>query len=241
MGTLITTQPEITENNLVEFNLSDAINSSLVTTEISLKNLEASADIILLVLGQTPYTGYTNGSTIGYGDTDTDNMNNPLGITELQAYNTWLAEFKRKERKFKSDINLNINSLSQTVYDSLLASYVMDGQIGKIESAYRTFEFKEDIRNEDWQRVATAFSLTDHRPEFNKRLATIMMLADYGDNLTRDQHKINSTLDIRKSFPDLFQSDIAKAQAEVIYYLNTNRFLPKLSQTRMRDIVKSIN
>ena len=125
------------------------------------------------------------------------------------------------------------------MYDSLLASYVMDGHIGKIESAYRTFEFTEDIRNNDWQRVATAFSLTDHRPEFNKRLATVMMLADYGDNLTRDQHKINATLDIRKSFPDLFQSDIARAQAEVVYFLNTNRFLPKLSQTRMRDIVKA--
>ena len=87
MGTLITTQPDITENNLVEFDLSDAVSSSLVKTQISLKDLEASADIILLVLGQTPYTAFTNGSTIGYGDSNTDNMANPLGITEVQAYN----------------------------------------------------------------------------------------------------------------------------------------------------------
>jgi|TARA_B100001248_G_scaffold182455_1_gene138918 hypothetical protein len=237
MGKLITIEPEITENNLVEFNLTDAVNSDLVNSTIPLTDLEASSDIMLLVLGQTPYTAFVKGSVIGYGDTT--NITEPLGVTEEQAYNTWLAEFKRKEKKFKSDINLNIDSLSQTVYDSLLASYVMDGHIGKIESAYRTFEFTEDIRNNDWQRVATAFSLTDHRPEFNKRLATVMMLADYGDNLTRDQHKINATLDIRKSFPDLFQSDIARAQAEVVYFLNTNRFLPKLSQTRMRDIVKA--
>jgi hypothetical protein len=237
MGKLITIEPEITENNLVEFNLTDAVNSDLVNSTIPLTDLEASSDIMLLVLGQTPYTAFVKGSVIGYGDTT--NITEPLGVTEEQAYNTWLAEFKRKEKKFKSDINLNIDSLSQTVYDSLLASYVMDGYIGKIESAYRTFEFTEDIRNNDWQRVATAFSLTDHRPEFNKRLATVMMLADYGDNLTRDQHKINATLDIRKSFPDLFQSDIARAQAEVVYFLNTNRFLPKLSQTRMRDIVKA--
>ena len=70
MGTLITTQPDITENNLVEFDLSDAVSSSLVKTQISLKDLEASADIILLVLGQTPYTAFTNGSTIGYGDSN---------------------------------------------------------------------------------------------------------------------------------------------------------------------------
>ena len=41
MGTLITTQPDITENNLVEFDLSDAVSSSLVKTQISLKDLEA--------------------------------------------------------------------------------------------------------------------------------------------------------------------------------------------------------
>ena len=63
------------------------------------------------------------------------------------------------------------------------------------------------------------------------------MLGDYGRTKSRTIIKAEGIQEIRQLYPNRFVNDKAREQAEYIYYAETKRFLPKMSQSRMRKVI----
>ena len=231
----------ITENDLIEFELFNVKDRDLLETKKSLRDLEASDRLVNYVLQQSSWKAYksldfiTRTVTIGYDETDSVVVNGD-GLTEADAYDLWIDKFKEKERRFKSIIPLA--SMSQTSYDALLGLYVVTGSVTKVGTDVRTFDISDYIKQEKWQYVGTALVLTAEKRIFCQGLAKILMLADYHKYKERSLFKEQGIQEIRKAYPKDMIDDQAKKQAELIYYKETDRFLPKMTQSRMRQIVK---
>ena len=67
-----------------------------------------------------------------------------------------------------------------------------------------------------------------------------MMLGDYGSRTERTLLRDRGLQILRKEYPTLTDK-VARQQAEYVYYVETKRFLPNLTQTRMRQIVTAAN
>lgn len=229
--------PELTESDLIEFDVFTVYDESAVNTLIPLGNLEASTEIINLALQTRGWKGYQyeteTGTVIGYG---TKNIT-LLGLTEQESYSEFIAEWKEKERKFKR--NMPLPSLSQTQYDALLSLYFFTGDFLNIGKGTFKLNIGDYIKNRQWNYVATAMIKTNFQRSTRRYEANILMFADYGKQKSRDDIKQNGLQDIRKRYPELMDQE-QKRQAEVVYFMETQRFLPKMSQSRMREIVKIV-
>ena len=64
------------------------------------------------------------------------------------------------------------------------------------------------------------------------------MLADYGKTKDRSLIKEEGLQKIRTDYPDRIETEEARRQAEYVYYVETKRFLPKMSDARKRQVVK---
>lgn len=228
---------ELTINDLVEFDLYTKQSDTMVETLVDLKNLEASEDLKNFVLRQGKWRGYQYGSVgnyqIGYG---TKQKVNDIGLLESEAFNYWIEDFKVKERKLKGIIG-NIAQLSQTQYDALVSLYYHTGSIYSVGTSTRTFQIKNYIETKQWQWFASALVLSGFQRNIRQGEAKIMMLGDYGRTKSRTIIKAEGIQEIRQLYPNRFVNDKAKEQAEYIYYAETKRFLPKMSQSRMRKVI----
>lgn len=227
----------ITQQDIVEFDLFTVKDSTAVSDNVLVKNLEASENIINYILRQTgwiPFKDYDG--KIGYGlESDADGS----GLTEEQAYNIWIGEFKDKERQFKRIIKLD--KMPQTKYDSLLALYWFTGTVSVVGSETRQFRIWDYIQENKWEWVATILTESGNLRSITQDLASIMMLGDYGKTVSRTLLKERGIKLVRQRYPDAFVDEVAKRQAEYIYYIETDRFLPNLTQSRMRQIVKQLS
>jgi GH24 family phage-related lysozyme (muramidase) len=229
----------IDEKNLIEFDLFTVKDSELVNELKPIKNLETSESLINFILRQHLWRGYsytdsTGVKRIGYGTPATDPLN---GLTEADSYSRWIDTFKNSERLFKRQIGLP--SLSQSQYDALVSLYYFTGSVEYVGSPNRRFYIKPYIENRQWQYVASTLVLTGANRLQRQAEASIMMLADYGKYKDRSLIKEQGLQDIRKKYPDLL--DITqRQQAEYVYYAETSRFLPKMTQSRKRQIVKQL-
>lgn len=170
---------------------------------------------------------------IGYG---TKTPPKCPGYTEAEAYSAWIAEVKSDERKLKS--LLPIQQMTQTQYDAMLVLYHFNRTFTHVGSEERKFNISEYIKTGNWEYVCAALSNAggDNR-KIQIELPKIVMLADYGPLRDRDWIREYGLQEIRKQHPDRFPSETAQKQAELVYYKETNRFLPGLTQTRKRQIV----
>lgn len=227
----------ITEQDIVEFDLFTVKDSSSVSDDVLVKNLEASENIINYILRQTGWTAFKDyDGNIGYR---LNNDSDGAGLTEEQAYNIWIGEFKDKERQFKRIIKLD--KMPQTKYDSLLALYWFTGTVSVVGSKTRQFKIWDYIQENKWEWVATILTESGNLRSITQDLASIMMLGDYGKTVSRTLIKERGIKLIRQRYPDAFVDENAKRQAEYIYYVETGRFLPNLTQSRMRQIVKQLS
>lgn len=224
-----------TEDELIDFTqwtLADQ-------TEIDLHKLEASTDIINFVIRRFKWNGYRKTidgiEQIGYNTTGDDTIG--TGLSEANAYSKWLEDFKIKELKFQR--LLAITSISQTQYDSLLALYYLSGQFITMGTAARMFDFTDWIKEKKWNYIATAMIKSGYNRELTQQLAKIMMFGQYGSEVSRDSLKEDGLNQLRKDYP-LMTDKVARQQAEYVYYAETSRFLPNLTQTRKRQIVEKV-
>ncbi len=226
--------PILKEEDLVEFDLFTK-KSTMVDTLVDLKNLEASANLINFVIRKQEWRGYqyNRGLQIGYG---TKQKVDDIGLIESEAFNFWIDGFKATERRFKGILG-NVSQLTQTQYDALLSVYYHTGDIFNIGSATRTFKVQQYIENKQWQYYASALILSGFQRNIRQGEAKIMMLADYGRTKDRSVIKSEGLQRIRQLYPRRFDTPRAKEQAEYVYYAETKRFLPKMTQTRMRQVV----
>ena len=227
----------LTEKSLIEFDLFTTKNTNTVNDLITIKDLEASSDLINFVLrkiGWSAFTTVKNGITsIGYGTTNNLNGN---GLTEQAAYYDFIEDFKIKERAFKRLMPLK--SLSQSQYDGLLSLYFFTDTFKEVGSAQRKFSIIEYIVNREWQWVSSAIALSGENRTVRQSEAKIIMLADYGKAKDRSLIKEEGLQEIRTQYPDRIPTETARRQAEYVYYVETNRFLPKMTEARKRQVVK---
>ena len=225
----------LTDNDLIEFDLYTKKSTTMVDDPKLLKNLEASSSLINFIIREQEWRGYQYGTglLIGYGTTE---LVNDIGITEAEAFSFWIDRFKSTERKFKSLLG-NISELTQTQYDAMLSLYYHTGDIFSVGTGIRKFQLKQYIESKQWQYYASALVLSGFQRNIRQGEATIMMLGDYGRTKDRSIIKAEGIQKIRQLYPNRFINDTAREQAEYVYYAETKRFLPKMSQTRMRKII----
>lgn len=232
---VITLPNTITSKDLISFDLFPVANAQAATELVPLKNLEASDKILNYAIRHIKWSGYSYTSIdkktkIGYNlsvETEGD------GLTESSAYNLWIDDWKEKERKFKKIFPLD--ACTQSQYDGLLSLYYFTGEFASVGTEIRKFKLSEYIQNRQWEYVATAMTLAGGKNRVMRQgEAKIIMLADYGIPKDRTLIKEQGLQELVKKYPDRFISDKAKAQAEYVYFAETKRFLPNMSESRKR-------
>lgn len=231
----------ITKDDLIPFDLFPVSDQDAATKLVNIKFLEASDKLINFVIRNIKWRGYAykdvdNQVKIGYNLTEGVNS---LGLTEEQSYNIWIDKFKEKERLFKKIFVLD--SLTQSQYDGLLSMYYFTGDWTSVGTDIRKFKLYDDIKARKWDYVATAMSNSGANRIIRQHEAKIIMLADYGVEKDRMLIKEQGIQNIVKHYPTRLLDDRARAQAEYVYYAETNRFLPKTPESRKRILAKQLN
>lgn len=230
----------VTEKDLIEFDLFTVKDSDAVNVLVPLNELEASERALNFSLRQTPWRGYKNTSPITkhsqIGYNTTNELNNKLGLTEKQSYSYWIENYKNAERKFKRLFPLDF--LTQSQYDGMVSLYFSTGSFDKVGTENRKFNLVPFIKNKQWEYLATALTMSGSNRMVRQGEAKIIMLGDYGPFKDRSLIKEQGLQALRKNYPDNFTDSISKQQAENIYYAETKRFLPKMTLSRQREVVK---
>jgi|15BtaG_2_1085339.scaffolds.fasta_scaffold01934_2 hypothetical protein len=207
---------------------------------IPLNELETSNELLNFALRQTPYIPFKHTSNgkhnIGYG---TENgINSAYNMLESEAYSHWIDKFKTSEREFKKFFPLT--ALSQNKYDALVSLYHFSGRWDKVGSSVASFNIKSYIENEDWDRVATAMIHNTNGRSRSQAEAKIMMMGNYGRHTPREMLKLKGLRHIKAEYLRL-TDNLAKQQCEFVYFVETSRFLPGLTQPRKRQLVDYVN
>ena len=232
----------INEKTLIDFSLFSVIDNNALTNEIILKNLEASENVMNYILRTMGWSGYRKSvdgiEYIGYKDITTEVLEGD-GVTEASAYTNWIERFKDKERRFKK--LLPVNALSQSQYDGLLSLYWFTDSITTIGNDSRQFRIFDFIEEKKWDYLATAMILGGQKRVQRQAESKMIMLADYGQYKDRSLIKEQGIQQLVKEYSTLQLTDKQKAQAEYVYYAETSRFLPNLSESRKRVLVKQLS
>jgi GH24 family phage-related lysozyme (muramidase) len=227
----------LTEKDLIEFDLFTVKDDTKANTLVDVSKLEASSDVINFILRTSLWKGYSttidNVSYIGYGTTKNTSGN---GLTEQESYNDFIEVLKEKERNLKRILPLS--TITQSQYDGLLSLFYFTGSFKEVGSEFRKFKIFDYIEKREWNWVASALVRSGNNRPIRQGEAKIIMLADYGRQTDRTLIKEQGLQDIRTMYPDRLETDLARRQAEFVYFRETNRFLPKTSESRKRQIVK---
>lgn len=237
----LTLSNKITEKDLIDFELFPVLDPAAAGDLIILKDLEASDKLINFMLRNIKWHGHVyldsdNQQKIGYNLTKGISSD---GLTEQQAYNYWIEDFKDVERRFKKLMVLD--RMSQSQYDGLLSLYYFTGDYTAVGTEIRKFKIFDFIKERKWDYVATAMMNSGANRPLRQMEAKILMLADYGVPKDRILIKEQSLQEIVKRYPARLLNDKARAQAEYVYYAETGRFLPKTSESRKRILSKQLN
>ena len=231
----------INEKTLIDFSLFSVIDNDIASNEILVKDLEASENLMNYVIRTISWTGYRKTiegvEYIGYKNSLSENLESE-GLTESAAFALWIEQFKDKERRFKKILPLN--ALSQSQYDGLLSLYWFTSSITTVGNDDRQFRIFDFIKEKKWDHVATAMILGGRKRVQRQAESKIIMLADYGQFKDRSLIKEQGIQQLVKEYSTFQLTDKQKTQAEYVYYAETSRFLPNLSESRKRLLVKQL-
>ena len=230
----------ITEDTLVDYTIFTVKNSDRVNNLQPIKNLEASDELINFIIRTEDYVPYAyldvDGITkIGYNLSIETNGN---GLTEQEAYTIFIDQLKIAERKLKQ--LLPIDTITQSQYDALLSLYFRTGDFKKVGTDIRKFNIYEFIKERKWNYVATALTNSGNNRTIRQTEAKILMLGDYGSMKRRHFIKAASLKKLERDYPAKMLTDQIKIQAERVYFVETQRFLPGMTQSRKRFISKQL-
>lgn len=230
----------ITDDMLVDYTIFNVANSDYVNNLQPIKNLEASEELINFVLRTEDYVPYAHLDVdgvmkIGYNLNIETNGN---GLTEQEAYNIFIDQLKIAERKLKQ--LLPIDTITQSQYDALLSLYYRTGNFKKVGTEIRKFDIYEFIKERKWNYVATALTNSGNNRIIRQNEAKILMLGDYGTTKDRSFIKAASLKKLERDYPAKMTTDQIKIQAERVYFVETQRFLPGMTQARKRFISKQL-
>jgi GH24 family phage-related lysozyme (muramidase) len=228
----------VTTEMLKDFSLYPVTDKIAITEEKEIRILEASPLLLNFALRQFKwipyqYTDSEGTKRIGY---NTTKHNDGIGLTESQSYSYWLEDFKNKERRFKSLFPLD--KMTQAQYDAMVSLHYFTGRFEYVGTNICKYDLRTYINEQKWDYIATAFIYNGASRMRTQAEAKIMMLGNYGRYTDRSLLKENGIQLIRGNYPNRINDAAAKQQAEYIYYIETRRFLPGLTQSRKRQIVE---
>ena len=229
-------QSTVDSKNLIDYGLFTVIDSTAVKTLINLSEHEASDNLINFKIRSTRWLGYAKNSVIGYKGTVGLTSK---GLTEAQSYTNWIEEFKDKERSFKKQLPLT--TLSQSQYDAMLSLYADTGSFTHVGTKNRQFEILEFISNRQWEHVATALTLSGADRLTRQVEAKILILGDYGTYKNRSYIKEEGIRTLIKDYSTNELNDEQTKQAEYVYYAETKRFLPNMTESRKRLLANELS
>ena len=227
----------VTSEMLKDFSIYPITDETAVTELKEFRTLEASPLLLNFALRQYKWTPYQYADAegvkrIGY---NTTKGNDGVGLTETQSYSYWLEDFKNKERRFKSLFPLD--SMTQSQYDAMVSLHYFTGRFEYVGTDICIYDLRDYIRERKWDHIGTVFIYNGADRMRTQAEAKIMMLGNYGRYTDRSLLKERGLQLIRGNYPNRIKDALARQQAEYIYYVETRRFLPGLTQARKRQIV----
>ena len=207
------------------------LNEDLYETEIYIDSVFASDTLVLVALNNFKYNGY-NGKGYSVGTAT-------RGITEEEAYNIWIEDFRRRERNLIRQLkSFGLNEISQSAFDGLLLYYLLAENFTIVYAMEGQYNLRDHIANKNWDTVA-GMILRDHANRQNSiRAATILRLADYGNPKNRGWLRANGIFEMRASNQIGLLSGDQLSRARFSYYAETLEFLPLTPNSIKRDIAK---
>jgi hypothetical protein len=207
------------------------LDEDLYETEIYIDSVFASDILVLVALNNFKYNGY-DGKGYSAGAAT-------RGITEEEAYNIWIEDFRRKERNLIRQLkSFGLNEISQSAFDGLLLYYLLAENFTIVYAMEGQYNLRDHIATKNWDTVA-GMILRDHANRQNSiRAATILRLADYGNPKNRGWLRANGIFEMRASNQIGLLSGDQLARARFSYYAETLEFLPLTPNSIKRDIAK---
>ena len=227
--------------------------------KIAMENLKISDNGALLVLSFERWRAYQywNGYEyrIGYNSSASDTNIN--GLTEDQAYSLFRQSLKTAEKKLRSELGSKVTHLTQNQYDALVSFCYSAESISKAVIADTIYDLRTAIRNavdtdsgiestaDVWNNVASMIQGHDEQGDRRIAEASVLMLGDYSDLKNRSWLRTEGIQDMRIKYPDRYKSDTKdgkstgyqKRQAEFVYYIESIKFLPGMSEVAYRAVV----
>ena len=207
------------------------LDETLYETEIDLVDVFSSDTLVLVALNTSSYNGY-DGKHYGVGKAD-------RGITEQEAYNVWISEFRKKERFLSKQLQaLNVESISQSVFDGLMLYYWTTDDILTSYGIEGQYNMRDSIIKKDWDTVASMMMRDYNKRQTSVRSATILRLADYGNPKSRSWLRTNGIYNMRtqNQLGALYGNELTRAR--FAYYAETLQFLPLMPNSIKRDVAK---
>ena len=207
------------------------LDEDLYETEIYIDSVFASDTLVLVALNNFKYNGYDGkGYSVGAAT---------RGITEEEAYNIWIEDFRRRERNLIRQLkSFGLNEVSQSVFDGLLLYYLLAENFTIVYAMEGQYNLRDHIVSKNWDTVA-GMILRDHANRQNSlRAATILRLADYGNPKNRGWLRANGIFEMRASNQIGLLSGDQLVRARFSYYAETLEFLPLTPNSIKRDIAK---
>jgi len=207
------------------------LDEDLYETEIYIDSVFASDTLVLVALNNFKYNGY-NGKGYSVGTAT-------RGITEEEAYNIWIEDFRRRERNLIRQLkSFGLNEISQSAFDGLLLYYLLAENFTIVYAMEGQYNLRDHIATKNWDTVASMI-LRDHANRQNSiRAATILRLADYGNPKNRGWLRANGIFEMRASNQIGLLSGDQLARARFSYYAETLEFLPLTPNSIKLDIAK---
>lgn len=228
---------EVPASNRIQWESFTVTNADRVNLKIAMHVVEASADILDILVGKTIYYPYRhqsarNETVIGYGYGDTDSVD---GYTEAEAYSEWLKAIKIKQRELKAQLPLL--AITQSHFDALFSLYVMTKTWRRIDSDLGVFDAEAAIIRGDWRLIADMLANGSVDREDRQIEARVLQLADYSNSNTRERSKFQGIQDARVQYARTISDTLARKQLEAGYYRQTRSFVPGISDLRKRELI----
>ena len=170
---------------------------------------------------------------IGYGYTDPDTESGP---TESEAYTHWRKAMFEKQRKLINQLPLI--SMTQSQFDGLLSLYADTGSWRFIQTQNGKYDLEAAIKANKWTLVADMIANGANNRDRRLAEARVIVLGDYNtssDRVKLLRESISHTVTFYKR--DLLDS-VQKRQAELAYYRETDAFLPGLTNSQKKVILR---
>lgn len=198
-------------------------------TPIAIETVFVSLEAELVALNFGRYSAY---NFTGYGESKFIR-----GVTEQEAYNSWIGYFRKAENNFKKQLrSIGVESIPQAAYDGLFIYYWSTMNFLTIKASEGQYSTREVILSKDWDNLASIIMRSIFNKQKARIAATIIRLSDYGFNKDRSWMRANGIFNMRTANEQGNLNEEQTKAARFAYFAETLKFLPFTPEGTKRAI-----